>query len=293
MPSTPPAARVMEVEGVDTSTIEDFPLSGLKVVGAVQIGLGGICIALGLVDILMYVFEDQEKLFATQATPLSAGEQEARSTLMSLTISSAPIWCGLWFCVAGAMAACMSQRNKATLNYFKLTFLVLSIMNAGIFGPVCMTVTTIVSVMRHTMEAETYRWLIPILTAFFSFNEIAFAILSASICCCCSPLRTNRVKVLLATQREDSKLFTVTNKFTEPEPEPIRKPHNVNKKADRWPKKENKPIQEEPMVMEEDPYFPNDNVTNHKDRPTTKDSVASYVRLKRLALPSSEPLATF
>ncbi|XP_060067970.1 uncharacterized protein LOC132548162 [Ylistrum balloti] len=292
MPGTP-TARVMEVEGVDTSKIEDFPLSGLKVVGAVQIGLGAICITLGLVDILMYVFEDQETLFATSATPISSELQEARSTLMSLTISSAPIWCGLWFCVAGAMAACMSQRNKSTLNYFKLTFLVLSIMNAAIFGPVCMTITTVVSVMRHSMDAETYRWLIPILTAFFSFNEIAFAIVSASICCCCSPLRTNRVKVLLATQREDSKLFTVSNKLAEPEPEPQKKPQNVNKKPDRWPKKENKPIQEEPVVIDEEPYFPTESVTNHRDRPTTKDSVTSYVRLKRLALPSSEQVATF
>ncbi|OWF35015.1 uncharacterized protein LOC110443460 [Mizuhopecten yessoensis] len=290
MPGTP-NARVMEVEGVDTSKIEDFPLSGIKVVGSVQIALGAICITLGLVDILMFVFEDQDKLFATTATPISPELQQARSTLMSLTISSAPIWCGLWFCVAGAMAACMSQRNKSTLNYFKLTFLVLSIMNAAIFGPVCMTITTVVSVMRHTMEAETYRWLIPILTAFFSFNEIAFAIMSASICCCCSPLRTNRVKVLLATQREDSKLFTVTNKLTEPEPE--KKPHNVNKKPDRWPKKENKPIQEEPLVDGEEPYNSNEGVSNFKDRPTTKDSVASYVRLKRLALPSSEQLTTF
>lgn len=47
---------------------------------------------------------------------------------------------------------------------------------------------------RHDMAASTYRWLIPILTAFFSFNEIAFAIVSASICCCCAPLRTNRVR---------------------------------------------------------------------------------------------------
>lgn len=82
---------------MDTSAIEDFPISGLKVVGAVQIGLGALCITLGLVDILLYVFEDQDTLFASPATPT---EREDRSTLVSLTISSAPIWCGLWVSVS-------------------------------------------------------------------------------------------------------------------------------------------------------------------------------------------------
>jgi len=83
-------AKVTEIEGVDTSKIENFPLSAIKVVGAIQIGLGGICIVLGLVDILLFVFEDGGN------TASSSGVVKDLVTLNSLTISSAPIWCGLW-----------------------------------------------------------------------------------------------------------------------------------------------------------------------------------------------------
>lgn len=49
---------------------------------------------------------------------------------------------------------------------------------------------------RHELEPTSYRWMVPILVAFFAFNELVFAIASASICCCCAPIRTTQVHTL-------------------------------------------------------------------------------------------------
>lgn len=77
--------RYTEIEGVETTDIENFPYSAIKALGAVQIGLGVTCLVLGLLDVFLYLFMDDDQL-------ATAGD----STLMTLTIASSPIWCGLW-----------------------------------------------------------------------------------------------------------------------------------------------------------------------------------------------------
>lgn len=77
--------RFTEIEGVETSDIKNFPYSAIKALGAVQIGLGVMCLVLGLLDLFLYIFKDDDQL-------ATAGD----STLMTLTIASSPIWCGLW-----------------------------------------------------------------------------------------------------------------------------------------------------------------------------------------------------
>ena len=76
--------RYTEVEGVETTDIENFPYSAIKALGAVQIGLGATCLVLGLLDIILYLFLDDEN------------SMTGDTTLMTLTIASSPIWCGLW-----------------------------------------------------------------------------------------------------------------------------------------------------------------------------------------------------
>lgn len=70
---------------METSDIENVPYSAIKALGAVQIGLGVTCLVLGLLDVFLYLFMDDDQL-------ATAGD----STLMTLTIASLPIWCGLW-----------------------------------------------------------------------------------------------------------------------------------------------------------------------------------------------------
>lgn len=47
--------------------------------------------------------------------------------------------------------------------------------------------------LKKELEPTSYRWMVPILVACFAFNELVFAIASASICCCCAPIRTTQV----------------------------------------------------------------------------------------------------
>lgn len=97
MPFT--SGRVLEVEGVETSKLENFPLSGFKIVGAVQIGFGAASMLLGLVDVLMFVFQEEDDFpLPTPAAgaTISPDLESAKNSLVSLTICSAPIWCGLW-----------------------------------------------------------------------------------------------------------------------------------------------------------------------------------------------------
>lgn len=117
----------------------------------------------------------------------------------------------------------------------KMTFLVLSILCSALFAPVCCIINIAMAVLvrfplghcrtfihiknhrcknsciyqhvqiltvahfccqRHELEPTSYRWMVPILVAFFAFNELVFAIASASICCCCAPIKTTQVHTL-------------------------------------------------------------------------------------------------
>eukprot|EP00105_Crassostrea_gigas_P035888 XP_019920036.1 PREDICTED: uncharacterized protein LOC109617764 [Crassostrea gigas] len=83
--------------------------------------------------------------------------------------------------------------------------------------------------LKKELEPTSYRWMVPILVACFAFNELVFAIASASICCCCAPIRTTQVRVIVARQLDDSNgasgtkkypdsmdIFTVTDRYGRP-----------------------------------------------------------------------------
>ncbi|XP_062608719.1 uncharacterized protein LOC134270510 [Saccostrea cucullata] len=271
--------RYTEIDGVETTDIENFPYSAIKALGAVQIGLGVTCLVLGLLDIFLYLFLDDELVMAGD------------TTLMTLTITSSPIWCGLWFSVAGCMAACMNKRNKSNLNYFKMTFLVLSILCSALFAPVCCILNIVMAILRHELEPDSYRWMVPILIAFFSFNELIFAIASASICCCCAPIRTTQIRVVMARQVTDAKMnsvgasgrekssdsleiFTTTDRHGNPLKPPLPK----DKKEELHPA--------DPPNVVLPPKISNKKPPDENDyRPITKES--SYEKMKRLVLPSA------
>ncbi|XP_061169967.1 uncharacterized protein LOC133179191 [Saccostrea echinata] len=271
--------RYTEIDGVETTDIENFPYSAIKALGAVQIGLGVTCLVLGLLDIFLYLFLDDESVLAGD------------TTLTTLTIASSPIWCGLWFSVAGCMAACMNKRNKSNLNYFKMTFLVLSILCSALFAPVCCILNIVMAILRHELEPDSYRWMVPILIAFFSFNELIFAIASASICCCCAPIRTTQIRVVMARQVTDSKMnsvgasgrekstdsleiFTTTDRHGNPLKAPLPKDK----------KEELQPV--DPPNVVNPPKISNKKPPDENDyRPITKES--SYEKMKRLVLPSA------
>ncbi|XP_041372736.1 uncharacterized protein LOC121386007 [Gigantopelta aegis] len=82
----------MEIQGVDTNRLDDFPYSGLRVLGAIQIGVGLITMALGTFDVglVMAVRESERK------TLTSRNDVTTFDTIVTMSITGTPIWCGIW-----------------------------------------------------------------------------------------------------------------------------------------------------------------------------------------------------
>lgn len=73
--------NIAEIHGVDSSKVKNFPFSSFKLLGALQIGVGVICILLGVVDLFLFLY--------------TSGHYE-NDTLKALSIACVPVWCGLW-----------------------------------------------------------------------------------------------------------------------------------------------------------------------------------------------------
>ena len=71
---------VTEIDGVDTSKMEKFPYSSLKLLGGIQIGVGTLVIVLGIVDLFLFLYVSPDY---------------GDASLSALTIASVPVWCGL------------------------------------------------------------------------------------------------------------------------------------------------------------------------------------------------------
>ncbi|KAL4228931.1 hypothetical protein ACF0H5_011971 [Mactra antiquata] len=297
-------SRMAEIDGLDSSKVKHFPFSSFKLLGALQIGLGVVCVLLGVVDLFLFLY---------------ASTHYDDDTLKALTIASIPVWCGLWFIVAGAMGSCMSLQQKTTLSYFKMTFLVLSVLCSVLFGPALVTVEAVICVMRTEDSEAAFEWLIPLIIAFVAFNEIILALITACICCCCSPLNQAKVRVLYTR-----KLDELVEPRSEPEKHRLDTPeifytdssraekanltqHYVYNRRDTYPteydhwdeKQSNRrpePVQRlaiEPPP-EESPRKPrvvtsDSPVMTHYSRPPTYEGNAahSYRRMNKFALPGN------
>lgn len=81
----------MTIEGVDVGKVKNFPFSALKTLGSIQIGIGGICIALGLIDFLMLIFFENEFI-----PDPALKDSEVYAKVDTLTKTFSPVWCGIW-----------------------------------------------------------------------------------------------------------------------------------------------------------------------------------------------------
>ncbi|KAL3886881.1 hypothetical protein ACJMK2_026842 [Sinanodonta woodiana] len=272
-----------EVEGVETSNLGNFPFSAFKMLGSFQIGAGVICIVLGIIDLCLYLL--------LQAANSNSIDTSVKETITSLTIISTPVWCGLWFVVCGSTGTCMSSKQRQTLSYFKLSFLILSILCAVMFGPACCAIEVVIAVLRAENVPNTYQWCLPILISFFAFNEIIFAFIASAICCCCSPINQTRVHVVIAKPY---------NNYNDIEKRPLDSPEvyesvPVNKQEIRQPKTnyDNFAISRPPMESQTEyetgrnggrhaPHFaPEDKHTDYHPRNYSD----SYNTMKKLAMP--------
>lgn len=285
--------RMGEIEGFDSSKMRNFPFSSFKLLGGMQIGIGGTCLLLGIVDLFLFLY-------------LSEYDDE---TLSALTIASVPIWCGLWFIVTGAMGSCMSLQQKITLSYFRMTFIVLSVLCALLFAPVMFGIEVYIVVLRSDGAKSAYEWLIPLVIAFFALNEIICAVITAAIGCCCSSLKETKVRVLFTRQVDELSPRPEKRRLDTPEifyADSRRQSHapvhhareipaigyvenwdEAEKHMARSPRKEQHQEQEpKPRIALVDDS-PSANVT-HYSRPPTYDGnkeIDPYRRLRQLSLP--------
>ena len=86
----------MEIQGVNTTRNDLFPFSALRVLGGMQIFLGTVCVLLGVLDLAMMMLHYEEQASRYAVTPQ---DKAMFDTLMSMTVASAPIWCGTWVSV--------------------------------------------------------------------------------------------------------------------------------------------------------------------------------------------------
>ncbi|XP_046555866.1 uncharacterized protein LOC124265118 [Haliotis rubra] len=134
----------MEVQGIERKQADKFPYSGIRVLGAVQTGIGVSCALLGGLDLaLTLTSRDAER----QTASAVAASLTVYETLVALTIAACPLWCGMWFIIAGAIGTCVSRVRAHSLLFFRNTFLTLSVLCAALFGPACLAVTCIEAVL--------------------------------------------------------------------------------------------------------------------------------------------------
>ena len=97
-------ATISSIHGMDTSKLNSFPYSSLKLLGGLQIGVGGACILLGIIDLFLFLY---------------VAPDYGSSTLTALTIASLPIWCGLWVnCLFYSFKG--NRRTFRVGNYIKI-----------------------------------------------------------------------------------------------------------------------------------------------------------------------------
>ncbi|KAK3737134.1 hypothetical protein RRG08_016440 [Elysia crispata] len=181
---------MMQVQGVARAQHDTFPYSGMRVLGAFHICLGGAIFVLGVLDLVITMTSyDEDKT--------KYGDQY--DSIVSLTVASSPIWCGMWFSVTGAIGTCISRERAYTLQFFKIVFMVLSILCAALFGPACAFLNGFIAITRHSLDSGDYQWLLTLLICFLSVVEVAMATASASVTCCCAHVKGTQVHVLVNT----------------------------------------------------------------------------------------------
>lgn len=82
----------MEIQGANTRN-DLFPFTALHVLGSLHIVIGVTSVVLGAVD-LVFLLVNYQKEAADYGAHAHNGV--TFDTLASLTVASAPVWCGAW-----------------------------------------------------------------------------------------------------------------------------------------------------------------------------------------------------
>lgn len=144
-----------------------FHVKRFKILGGVQIGLGGILVIMSLVQLIM--------------------------SLLSILIAyNIPILiCSGWFVMTGCLPLNMSNNTESSLKCQKIGFMVCSVIGAAVFVPIMFSLTFIVGLFHLFDEYQNDWYILSYSIAALSVAEAIVAVISASYCCCCSPWETS------------------------------------------------------------------------------------------------------
>ncbi|XP_076110942.1 uncharacterized protein LOC143079472 isoform X2 [Mytilus galloprovincialis] len=129
----------------------------LKVLGAVQIGLG---LVLAILSVIY------------------------RPTLFSMIVCG----CCFWYVITGSLPLFITNKLDSNFRLKKISFMVCSILGAAIFSPVIIIISGVIMLFSGidshggTIYYEIYSPIVVLSLAVF-----VVTIISASYCCCCSP----------------------------------------------------------------------------------------------------------
>jgi len=178
----------MEIQGVATNRNDVFPYSGIRILGIMQLILGMVVFLLGVLDLALTI---------TSHDDMVALYGDEYDSIVTMTVASSPLWCGLWFGITGSLGTCISRQRAHSLHFLKMAFLVLNMLCACLFAPVCGVLAGLITVSRHTLDPTNLQWLLSLLITFMAGLEIAVSVVSASVACCCAPLKTTQVHVIV------------------------------------------------------------------------------------------------
>ncbi|XP_059145016.1 uncharacterized protein LOC131932166 [Physella acuta] len=182
------SSSFLELQRITTNRPDSFPYGGMRIMGALQINTGIIVFALGMADIIL-------TMTSYDSDVTSYGSKY--EAVVSLTLVSSPLWCGIWFAIAGALGTCITRQRAHSLQLLKIAFLVINILCSAVFGPVCMFINGYISYTRHSIDSCRLQWLVTLFICFLGVLEIIMCTASASVTCCCSPLNATQVHVLV------------------------------------------------------------------------------------------------
>ncbi|CAL1529788.1 unnamed protein product [Lymnaea stagnalis] len=229
--------RFLELQGFSAEKNDTFPYSGMRIMGAIQINTGIIVFVLGMVDLVM-------TLTSYDADVQKYGEPYER--IVSLTLASSPLWCGIWFSITGGLGACITRHKAQSLQFLKIAFLILNIICCALFGPVCTFINGYLSYSRHTLDNCKLQWLVTLIICFLGVLEIVMATASAAVTCCCSPLPASQVHILvnprsikngrLVLDRESTDVSTISSTSDKEPPRKV-KVLNTHRRYDDEPQR--------------------------------------------------------
>ncbi|XP_013415454.1 uncharacterized protein LOC106177272 isoform X2 [Lingula anatina] len=151
-----------------------FRYGALKCLGGFQIALGLLIIGCGAADLHLNYFAIGQNPLPSNTNMYYHRNMTFNEIGHILTVVSAPIWCGAW-------------RNS---------FQTFSILTAIIFGPTAMGLVIVSPFFIISSNANILQYVFFVAAGGLGFIEWIVAIVSASVCCCCSPIDQQETQVL-------------------------------------------------------------------------------------------------